>query len=576
MKHFFHFLLSIILLTLLVSACGGSPEAHVVPTSAPTQAAPTEEVAPTETPVPTAQDHIQQGNDYYDQGDWEKASAEYKAALALEPDNLEAITNLGMVSIELDQYEQAVSQFQTVLDAKPNDPKANGGMCIALAFTQPEIGEKQCLDAIVLSPNNADVQNGLGIAYAKQGKSEEALAAFQKAIDLDPQHNWAHNNLGRTYLDLGRYDEALVELNKAIEINPQNALAYYNLGLAYAKQGKYDEAIPQYEKALSIDPEMSGVYKDLGIIYQDLGEDQKAAESFQNYLDLSPDDPQSDQIKALIAKLSGTSEPAEVFVKAKVVFVSERDGNYEIYSMNTDGSDITRLTDNPAKESEPIFSPDGTRILFVSDRSGNADIFSMKSDGTDVVQLTNDPANDYSPAWSPNGAAIGFMSERNGNPDIFIMNPDGTKQSALIADKAVDLSPSFSNKEMAFVSNRDGEYNLYVVNGASGEVRRLTQGMGTVTSPDWSPNERYIIFAANPGNSFDIFIIKPDGSGLQQITSNDVNEYNPSWSPDSNYIMFSVGDKENSEIAIINESGKEMVLMENMVFDGMPAWGPME
>ena len=84
-----------------------------------------------------------------------------------------------------------------------------------------------------------------------------------------------------------------------------------------------------------------------------------------------------------------------------IVFVSERDGNKEIYVMKVDGTDIVRLTNNTANDLAPASSPDGRRIAFTSDRDGDKGIHVMNTDGTGVVRLTNNAAEDSEPSWSP-------------------------------------------------------------------------------------------------------------------------------------------------------------------------------
>lgn len=85
----------------------------------------------------------------------------------------------------------------------------------------------------------------------------------------------------------------------------------------------------------------------------------------------------------------------------KIAFVSERDGNSEIYMMNADGSDVTRLTDHSADDWGASWSPDGRKIAFVSDRDGNDEIYMMNADGTNVTRLTNNPGVDKFPVWQP-------------------------------------------------------------------------------------------------------------------------------------------------------------------------------
>jgi len=87
--------------------------------------------------------------------------------------------------------------------------------------------------------------------------------------------------------------------------------------------------------------------------------------------------------------------------QTKIAFVSDRDGNWEIYVMNADGSEQKRLTNNHAYDWFPSWSPDGKKIVFTSVRDGNWEIYVMNVDGSEQTNLTNNPASDYSPSWSP-------------------------------------------------------------------------------------------------------------------------------------------------------------------------------
>ena len=116
--------------------------------------------------------------------------------------------------------------------------------------------------------------------------------------------------------------------------------------------------------------------------------------------------------------------------QTKIAFVSERDGNKEIYVMNPDGSEQKNLTNNPAFDGSPSWSPDGKRIAFHSYRDGNREIYVMNPDGTDQKRLTNNPAGDKYPSWSPDGKKIAFSSW-NGKGEIYVINSDGSNQTRL-------------------------------------------------------------------------------------------------------------------------------------------------
>src|SRR5207247_2360034 len=96
----------------------------------------------------------------------------------------------------------------------------------------------------------------------------------------------------------------------------------------------------------------------------------------------------------------------------KIAFGTHRDGNYEIYTMNADGSSQTRLTNNAASDEEPAWSPDGAKIAFATDREGRGEIYTMNADGTSQTNITNNPGDDGGPAWSPDGTKIAFATYR--------------------------------------------------------------------------------------------------------------------------------------------------------------------
>lgn len=131
--------------------------------------------------------------------------------------------------------------------------------------------------------------------------------------------------------------------------------------------------------------------------------------------------------------------PAGWTPDGRIGFISDRDGDPEIYVMDSDGSGVTQLTHNEAYESTPIWSPDGRRIVFTSYRDGNNEIYMMNSDGSGVTRLTRNEAIDDRPRWSPDGRHIAFMSNRDGDAEIYVMNSDGSGVRQLTHNEAEDF-----------------------------------------------------------------------------------------------------------------------------------------
>jgi len=174
-------------------------------------------------------------------------------------------------------------------------------------------------------------------------------------------------------------------------------------------------------------------------------------------------------------------------INGKIAFASDRDGNYEIYVMNADGSGQTRLTNNNYKEGHPDWSPDGTKIVFTSNRDGNPEIYVMNANGSGQTRLTNNNYKDGEATWSPDGTKIVFQSDRDGNVEIYIMNANGSGQTRLTINSASDWDPNWSpdGTMIVFESDRNGNYEIYVMNANGSGQTRLTINSASDYEPFW-------------------------------------------------------------------------------------------
>ncbi|HQU83251.1 MAG TPA: CHRD domain-containing protein [Pyrinomonadaceae bacterium] len=255
----------------------------------------------------------------------------------------------------------------------------------------------------------------------------------------------------------------------------------------------------------------------------------------------------------------------------KIAFVSDRTGNYEIFTMNSDGSNQTNITNNAANDDEPAWSFDGAKIAFYSNRNGNNDIYIANADGSNQIQLTSDSGADEAPSFSPDGTKIVFASYRTGGGDIYVMNSNGSNQTRLTTTDALDYAPRFSpdGSKIVFWSRRSGE-SVFIMDADGSNQINLTNGSGD-EFPAFSPDGTKIAFIRNA--PYDIYVINANGSNLMNITNSPGRDVLPAWSPDGTKIVFDTDRNGNEEIYTMNADGSNPTrLTNNSAYDYYPAW----
>ena len=268
-----------------------------------------------------------------------------------------------------------------------------------------------------------------------------------------------------------------------------------------------------------------------------------------------------------------------------VVFQSNRDGNAEIYVMNADGTGQTNLTNNPATDSMPAWSADGSKIAFSSDRDGTIDLYIMNADGTGVTRVTNDAATDYFAAWSPDGSRIAFARFVN-NYDIWTVNVDGTGLVNLTNHPAEDAEPAWSpdGSKIAFRTSRGTFFDneIFVMNPDGTGLVNLTTDPGWDGSPDWSPDGSKLLFGSTRTGTVEVWVMNADGTAPMALTATPLGDGTPAWSPDGTRIVFQSFRDFNDEIYVMNADGTNQVRLTNnappgstIPEDWFPDWQPL-
>ena len=250
----------------------------------------------------------------------------------------------------------------------------------------------------------------------------------------------------------------------------------------------------------------------------------------------------------------------------KVVFASYRDNNDDIYSMNSDGSGVTRLTTDPSTDNAPDWSPDGSQIVFDSNRSGLFEIYVMNSDGSNQHQVTTN-GDCFSPEWSPDGSRIAFTRDAPGGTVIMTMNPDGSGQFQVTDPSLNADSPQWSpNGTKITFFGLLTNYGIYAVNtdGSNPVPLYLYNYIGSYA---WSPDGIYLALslASPPNYNWDIYLYTLGSGALVRLSNTKLNHLTINWSPEGHQMIFSSNqdDLYNFEIYTMGIYGGQFTNLTN-------------
>jgi dipeptidyl aminopeptidase/acylaminoacyl peptidase len=253
-----------------------------------------------------------------------------------------------------------------------------------------------------------------------------------------------------------------------------------------------------------------------------------------------------------------TSEPGE-----------EREWNWDIYVMDSDGSNIVNLSSHAATDIDSHWSPDGARLCFASNRAGNFELYTIAADGTDLQRLTDTARDEFVPRWSPDGSRIVFASPAELGNDLFLMDLEGGPTANLTDHPGNDSDPWWSpdGRKIVFTSNRDGNQEIYAIHVDGSSSTRLTFDPSSEANPAYSNDGRYVAFGSlrdglgpERYGYEQIYIMHADGSKPHRVTLAPTGgSSQASFSADDERLLFSSWREGNQGVYVIGRHGSDEV-----------------
>ena len=232
-----------------------------------------------------------------------------------------------------------------------------------------------------------------------------------------------------------------------------------------------------------------------------------------------------------------TGEPG--IADTKIAAVGSASGSKELYVMDYDGVGATRLTSTQSINLSPVWSPDARSLAFTSYMWGYPYLFRLfVFERRPLQTLAAFLGINTSPAWSPDGKSVALTLTKDGNPEIYVLNVATGTVRRLTRHPGIDTEPTWSpsGRELAFVSDRSGAAQIFIMDDEGANVRRVIFG-GFTTQPRWSPRGNVIVYTSRQGNN-DLWAVNVDGSNPRRLTAGPGSNEGASWAPNGRHLVF--------------------------------------
>jgi len=363
-----------------------------------------------------------------------------------------------------------------------------------------------------------------------------------------------------------KIEERISELKLAIKMDQNDPAGYISLGNVYQEAHQFDKALEAYDQALKLHPGLNEALVQKGMALWYKGDTTRAFGQFKSVLY----SPQADAYAARIARFVGCPHPLKKVsdgkgsnafpspspVGNKILFQSNRDGNWEIYLMQSDGEILKRLTHNKARDENPVFAPDARTFAFTSTRDDTVhirlenlvrEIYLGHTDQSDVKRLTENTIDDWSPVFSDDSQRILYLAELEANSKggkkgnaIMQLNLDTGEKQVLVEDGGVKSLGGYEKgaKRIYFSDKQGGTFKCYSMNLSKRKKTLLEDAGIDCINPKLSHDGKWLTFFTKEKDNFDIYLFSLDSLKLQRLTLHPALDSNPVFSADDSKIYF--------------------------------------
>ena len=265
---------------------------------------------------------------------------------------------------------------------------------------------------------------------------------------------------------------------------------------------------------------------------------------------------------------------------SRIIFASNRDGDNEIYSINSDGTQLKKLTNNDDYDSYPAFSPDGQRIawMYHAGADTNSDeLWLMKSDGTGgyaLIDSQGDIIHGSAPNWSLDGKTLVYINAHN---EVELLELESKKLTTITENNVDEYFSSISpdSQFITFDSMRLGSSDIFRFDRHTQKTINLTRTSQYSRYPQWASDGTKFLFISKANGSSDVFVSDAKGKNIKPLIQHNANEEQASWSPDGKSVVFSSDRSGNMDIYAQDlKTNKTWPLTDNNASDTYPSWSP--